>query len=189
MMPNKTYEMRNLYFLQSADRLKSVKDSVSSYSMVTLPTDWNFKPLRLDVDLMQDAFKDRADPGDTSIAEQVFGAELDKHTVTLKHAANLLAERSALHQRHLKEIDRRHIEAQEKLFGAQINHTPENAKRVLSLEGMLAQFDKERRDEEVAFWKDTVDLRQQLLESGWNYRDAHQRSVVFSDVEANHDRQ
>ena len=189
MMPNKTYELRNLYFQQNQDRLDSVVDKVSTPSMITLPPDWNFKPLRRDVDLMQDAFKDRADPAETSIAQQVFGAELGKHSVTLQHAANLLAERSALHQRHLKEIDRRHIEAQEKLFGAQINHTPENAKRVLSLEGQLAQFDKERRDEEVAFWKDTVDLRQQLLESGWNYRDAHQRSDVFSEVEAGHDRQ
>ena len=188
MMPNKTYELRKLYFQQSQDKLKSIEDKVASYSIISLPADWNFKPLQLDVNLMQDAFKDKAYPADSTIATQVFGAELKKHTVTLTHAANLLAERAALHKRHLKEIDRRHIEAQEKLFGAQINHTPENAKRVLSLEGMLAQFDKERRDEEVAFWKDTVELRQQLLESGWNYRDAHQRSLVFSDMEADHDR-
>lgn len=184
MMSNKTYELRTLYFQQKKDSLDSYEDHIHSYSMVPLPTDWNFKSLRLDVDLMQDAFKYRSDPAAASIAQQVFGSELKKHTVGLKHAAHLLSERSALHQRHLKEIDRRHIEAQEKLFGAQINHTPENAKRVLNLEGQLAQLDKERRDEEVAFWKDTVELRQQLLESGWNYRDAHQRSEVFSDVEA-----
>ena len=56
----------------------------------------------------------------------------------VRHAANLLLERSHLHQRHLKEIDRRHIEAQEKMFGAQINHTPDRTKRLSTLEGQLA---------------------------------------------------
>ena len=158
MMPNKTYELRNLYFEQYPYSRASVRDSDEQDALVMLPRDWNFKPLYQDIQQLQRAITYQPSPAEATVAQQVFGADLKKHAVGVKHAAHLLAERSSLHQRHLREIDRRHIEAQEKLFGAQINKTPENAKRVLNLEGQLAQLEKERRSEEVAFWKDTVNL-------------------------------
>lgn len=187
MMPNKTYELRNLYFKQNHYSANTLYETIDHEPMILLPRDWNFKALQMDLNMLEKNVKQNSQDSYKSVAEQVFGSELKKQYTHLKHAAHLLTERSSLHQRHLKEIDRRHIEAQEKLFGAQINKTPENAKRVLNLEGQLAQLDKERRDEEVAFWKDTVELRQQLLENSWNYRDARQRSEVFADVEAGDD--
>lgn len=182
MMPNKTYELRKLYFEQNKYRVESPYE-INNDSMILLPDDWNFKSLQLDVNMLEKNVKNHFQESYESVAEQVFGSELKKQYTQLKHAANLLIERSQLHKRHLKEIDRRHIEAQEKMFGAQINHTPDRAKRLSNLEGQCAQLEKERRDEEIAFWKDTVDLRQQLFESGWNYRDAFQRTQVFSGVE------
>ena len=182
-MPNKTYELRKLFFQQNTYSPACGK----KYSMVSLPEDWNFKPLKEDVELLDKNLK--ASPEKyQSVAQQVFGLELKKHYTHLRHIANLLTERAQLHKRHLKEIDKRHIEAQEKMFGAQINHTSDRNKRISSLEGQLAQLEKERRDEELDFWKDTVDIRQQLFENGWQYRDSLQRTQVFSDVEAHHDR-
>lgn len=183
MMPTKTYELRKLYFEQNEYSLKTPYETINDSPLISLPDDWNFKPLQADVDLLGKNIKDSTGQSYQSVAQQVFGSELKKQHTHLRHAANLLIERSDLHKRHLKEIDKRHIEAQEKLFGAQINRTPENVKRLSNLEGQLAQLDKERRDEELTFWKDTVDLRQQLFESGWNYHDALERTKVFSEVE------
>jgi hypothetical protein len=183
MMPNKTYELRKLYFEQNKYRVKSPYETINDDPMISLPDEWNFKPLQNDVNMLEKNVKDHIQKSYESVAEQVFGSELKKQYTHLKHAANLLIERSQLHKRHLKEIDKRHIEAQEKLFGVQINHAPDKVRRLSNLEGQLAQLEKERRDEELAFWKDTVDLRQQLFESGWNYRDALQRTQVFSEVE------
>lgn len=182
MMPNKTYELRKLYFEQNQYSVKPPYET-NENSLISLPDDWNFKPLQLDVNMLEKDVKDQFRDPYKSVAEQVFGSELKKQYTHLKHAANLLSERSELHQRHLKEIDQRHMEAQEKLFGVQINHAPDKGKRLSNLEGQLAQLEKERRDEELAFWKDTVDLRQQLFESGWNYRDALARTEIFSEVE------
>ena len=188
MMPNKTYELRELYFEQNKYSLQSPYETINDDPLISLPSDWNFKPLQMDVDLLEKNFKNNSESVYQSVAEKIFGTESKKQYVNLKHAANVLMERSQLHKRHLKEIDKRHIEAQEKMFGAQINHTPDKAKRLSNLEGQLAQLEKERRDEELAFWKDTVELRQQLFESGWNYRDALERTQVFSEVEVGYDR-
>ena len=183
MMPNKTYELRKLYFEQNQYSLKSPYETIDDNPMISLPSDWNFKTLQMDVDLLEKNFKSGQEDSYESVAEQIFGTESKKQYVNLKHAANVLMERSQLHKRHLKEIDKRHIEAQEKMFGAKINHSPESAKRLSNLEGQLSQLEKERRDEELAFWKDTVELREKLFENGWNYRDALQRSQIFSGVE------
>jgi hypothetical protein len=70
------------------------------------------------------------------------------------------------------------------LFGVQINNAPDKARRLSNLEGQLLQLESQRRDEELAFWKDTVDLREKLFEGAASYKDANHRYSVFSDVEA-----
>jgi hypothetical protein len=75
------------------------------------------------------------------------------------------------------------MEIQEKLFGIQINNFPDRAKRLSNLEGQLLQLEGQRRDEEIAFWKDTVELRAKLFEHAVAYKDAKQRFSILSDVE------
>ena len=77
---------------------------------------------------------------------------------------------------------------QEKLFGAKINSAADKGKRLSSLEGLLLQLESQRRDEELAFWKDTVELREKLFEGAVTYKDANHRYSVFADVEAEYGR-
>ncbi|MHC4187808.1 MAG: hypothetical protein ACYSRQ_06410, partial [Planctomycetota bacterium] len=123
-----------------------------------------------------------------SIADQVFGNQKQSEYLGLKHLANLFYERCKLHKQHIKEIDRTHIKVQENLFGVKINNSPDKVRRLSNLEGQLLQLESQRRDEELTFWKDTVELRDKLFEGASTYKDAKHRYSVFSDVEAKYDR-
>jgi len=52
----------------------------------------------------------------------------------------------------------------------------------------LLQLEQSRRDEELAFWKDTVELREKLFENSVDYRAAKHRESIFSDVETDYGR-
>ena len=185
-MPNKTYELRKLFFEQNQYSAKEAK----SYEPLLLQESFKgyFKKLKPDADLLQKALVPEKYSEESSVSEQIFGNDIKQQYTGLKHAANLFAERCQIHRNHIQEIDRRHLEAQEKLFGVKINNSSDKSKRLTSLEGQLAQLEKERREEELAFWKDTVELREKLFEGAGNYKDAKHRSQIFSDVEAEYGR-
>ena len=73
-------------------------------------------------------------------------------------------------------------------FGVKINNSPDKAKRLSNLEGQLLQLEIQRRDEQIAFWKDTVELREKLFEGAATYKDANHRYSIFSDVEEKYGR-
>jgi hypothetical protein len=122
------------------------------------------------------------------MADQVFGHQKEQQYVGLRHLSNLFLERSRLYKQHVRDIDHRHMEIQGKLFGVKINNFPDRAKRLSNLEGQLLQLEAQRRDEELAFWKDTMELRAKLFEHAAAYKDSRHRYSVFSAVEAQYDR-
>lgn len=185
-MPNKTYELRKLYFEQNQYSVKPAKPDYQS--LLQWPTKGYFETLKPDADLLQKALKPDSNIEERSVSEQIFGNEIKQQSIDLDHVANLFYERCRLHKNHISEIDRRHIEAQEKLFGVKINNSPDKAKRFSNLEGQLLQLESQRRDEELVFWKDTVELREKLFENSGDYRAAKQREFIFSDVEADYGR-
>ena len=91
-----------------------------------------------------------------------------------------------MHKQHIQDIDHTHLKVQENLFGVKINNFPDKARRLSNLEGQLLQLESQRRDEELAFWKDTVELREKLFESASDYKAISNRYSIFSDVEAKH---
>jgi hypothetical protein len=185
MMPNKTYELRELYFQQNPYTAKTEKQVPS---ILELPEAWDFEKLKPDVKLLSYALRSPG-PGkaDTPL-EQVFGSEIKRQQTIIQHIAYVFAERCQIHRNHLDEIDRRHLEIQGKRYGQEINNFPDKAKRLSSLEAMLAQLEKERRDEELAFWKDTMELREKILEGVTEYSEAKQRCQILADVEARYER-
>jgi hypothetical protein len=185
-MPNKTYELRNLYFQQNQYSVEPVESDIPLF--LQWPPNSYFERLQPDADLLQRALNPETDYKDKTVSEQIFGNEIKQQYISLKHMANLFYERCRLHKQHIQDIDHRHIEIQEKKFDAEINHTPENSKRLTNLEGQLLQLEQSRRDEELAFWKDTVELREKLFENSVDYRAAKHRESVFSDVEADYGR-
>ena len=184
MMPNTTSELRRYYLQQRQD----TTESPQSYPPPLLhwPSGAYFGQFRQDTDLLQKALDADCGQEESSVAEQVFGNQRRQEYVGLRHLANLLYERSRLHTQHIQDIDHRHIEIQEKLFGVRINNTPDKGKRQSGLESQLLQLEQQRRDEELAFWKDTVDIRQKLFETTSTYTAAKHRYSIFSGVEEEH---
>ena len=186
MMPNKTYELRNLYFQQS--RYFTNQPETSYPLLLKWPSNGYFEKFKPDADLLQKALSPLEKSATYSVADQVFGNQKQLESLGLKHLANLLYERAQLHKQHIKDIDHTHIKIQEKLFGAKINALPDKARRLSNLEGQLLQLEGQRREEELAFWKDTMELREKLFESAATYKAANHRYSIFSDVEAKYGR-
>jgi len=186
MMPNKTYELRNLYFQQSQYSAEPAKPDYPLF--LQWPDKGYFEKFKPDADLLQKALSPLEKSVTNSIADQVFGNLKRIEYLDLKHSANLFYERCRLHKQHIQEIDRRHIEIQESKFGVEINNFPDKARRQSGLESQLLQLEQEKRQEELAFWKDTVELREKLFGGASTYRDANHRYSVFADVEADYGR-
>jgi len=103
--------------------------------------------------------------------------------VNLRHAGNLFHERCRLHKQHIRDIDHRHSQILERLFLAKINSAPDSVRRLSNLENQLLQLESQRRDAELAFWKDTVELRDKLFEGAGAYKAAEHNYSVFAGVE------
>ena len=185
MMPN-TYELRKLYFEQS--QYCSKQEKADYPPLLQWPEKGYFENFKLDAKLLQKALSPVEKSANYSIADQVFGNQKQSEYLGLKHLANLFYERCNLHKQHIKEIDSTHIKVQEKLFGVKINNTADKGKRLSSLEGLLLQLESQRRDEELKFWADTVELREKLFEGATTYKDASHRYSIFSDVEEKYGR-
>jgi len=186
MMPNKTYELGNLYFQQSQ---YSTKQAQPQYPLLLQwPEKAYLESFKPDAELLQKAISPMETTSDYSLAYQVFGNQKQFEYVSLKHLANLFYERSKLHKQHIGDIDHKHIQIQEDLFGVKINNFPDRTRRLSGLEAQLLQLEQERRQEELAFWKDTAELREKMFASAALYKAAKHRYSVFSQVEGNYGR-
>jgi hypothetical protein len=182
MIYDKSAELKNLYVQHSQYSVKE-PNSISYDSLLQWPSNGYFERFEPDATLLGKVISSEERAKIYSIADQIFGNQKHLEYLGLKHLANLFYERCQLHKQHIRDIDHRHIQIQEKKFGAEINRTPENAKRLSNLEGQLLQLEQQKRDEELAFWKDTAELREKLFETAALYRAAKQRHSIFSDVE------
>jgi len=187
MPPSKQYEIVNLHIQQNQYTYAGEEKKPEFPPLLNWPVQGYFDRLKPDADLLQQALSVSRDYPSGHLSEQVFGADLKNQTLNLHHLSNLFYERSHLHQNHLADINSRHVKTQERLFGAEISHTPDRAKNIQRLEAQLMQLEQQRRDEESAFWKDTVDLRQQMFETASDYRSVRQRYAIFSDLEDGQD--
>jgi hypothetical protein len=185
-MPNKTYELRKLYFEQSQYSAQQTKPEYPL--LLRWPENQYLNQFKPDARLLQKTLSPLENSLDHNIADQVFGNQKQLEYLSLKHLSNLFYERCRLHKQHLEEIEHSHIRTQEELFGVKINNVPENARRLSNLEGQLLQLEQQRRDEELAFWKDSAELREKMFEKAGSYRSARQRYSVFSDVETHYGR-
>ena len=107
MMPNKTYELRNLYFQQSQYCSQPARPDYKP--LLQWPENGYFEKLKPDADLLQKALSPLDKLKTYSIADQVFGNQKESEYLGLKHLANLFYERCKLHKQHIKEIDSSHI--------------------------------------------------------------------------------
>lgn len=122
-------------------------------------------------------------PQDSSIAAQLFGGQRYETGLSLQHFVNLLDERARLHRRHIADINHRHMHMQGVLFGAKLHGRMDGYKNAMRLEQVLSQLDEQRRREELQFWKDTMEVREQMWVVAKEYTALRHRMALFDGLE------
>jgi hypothetical protein len=183
-----------------ASGMNGIYDSHSGYSVpeqvsylprvyrITLPEYEGFEGIQKDTATLAEMLTPVSLPGEyQSLAEQVFGSQARQQRLSMRHLANLLEERVKLHQRHLKDIAHRDMHIQERLFGAQLHWKLDGGRRATNLEKILVELDKDKRQEELALWKDTAELRTKMFELAGEYGALQHRLSLLEDVEYEED--
>lgn len=102
--------------------------------------------------------------------QKVFYHQVYQHKLTLDHFNNLVAQRQELNDKHLREIQNRHMQFQEALSITRMNKFPDWIKQATNLERVLLGLEENKRNEEIALWKDTLDLRSKAIEETRLYK-------------------
>jgi hypothetical protein len=69
--------------------------------------------------------------------------------------ANVLHERAALHQKHLRDIDWRLDECKDRLSVLKMQFPLDGGRAQQHLEKLILELERQRHEEEISFWKDT----------------------------------
>jgi len=125
-------------------------------------------------------------PESATLADQVFGRQARSERLSLEQLIHLLQERGLLHEKHLKDIQHRHMNCQEQLSIARMLIKDPDSRGQANVERLLVQLEKDKRDEESAFWKDTVSLRKEILEKAAEYKAARDRWLHLGSLEMNY---
>ncbi len=123
----------------------------------------------------------------STLADQIFGSQLRQQHAGLEHVLNLLSERSRLHKHFLQDIDSRHIQQQERLFGARLHGRLDGYRRATRIEQTLIQLEEQRRQEELRFWADSAELRDRVFELAKEYGALKTRTTLLANAESQGD--
>lgn len=183
MAYNRTAELRELYFQQSRYSPTYIEESGKPYkpygSLFQWPSNGYFD-FRNDANLLNQLLQPYPAPGSNSVAEQVFGYQGRQQKLSLKHLANILYERALLHKSHLKEINRSLMHSHEKLSLLKMHFPVDAGRSQQNLERLVLQLQQQRRDEELAFWKDSSEIRQKVFEQASEYSaTTHRKNMLY----------
>jgi plasmid replication initiation protein len=157
-------------------------------SLLQWPRNGYFDTLKPDAVLLQEALASYSGPQAATVAEQVFGNQARQQRISLKHLANILYERALLHKGHVKDIDRRLMDFQERLSIVKMHFPVDGGKTQQNLEKIIIDLEKQRHDEELGFWKDSTEVRQQLFENAATYSATQHRRQILCGVEGEYGR-
>ncbi len=122
-------------------------------------------------------------PEERTLVEQVFGNQSSQQKHLLRHGTTLLKERARLHRQHLRELDHQHRHLQRKMPVTRPYSIVDNRQKELGIERMLLQLEQQKRQLELDFWKDSMDLRDKLFETAGEYQAIRHRTYLLEDVE------
>jgi hypothetical protein len=182
MAYNKTSELRELYFQNSQYSIEKPQEP-SYESLLQWPSNGYFDRLRPDAILLRQALSSYASPEASTTAEQVFGNQARQQKIGLKHLVNILYERAVLHRSHLKDIDRRLMDCQEKLSILKMHFPVDGGRSQQNLEKLVIQLEEQHRKEELDFWKDTTEVREKLFEQANVYSATKRRKDMLYGME------
>ena len=182
MAYNKIAQPIELYFQHS--RYSDSKLENSSYeSLLQWPSKGYFDRLKADAALLKEALTSYPSPKTSTVTEQVFGNQARQERIGLKHLVNILYERALLHKNHLKDINHRLMQSQEKLSILKMHFALDGGRSQQNLEMLIIELEKQRHDEEINFWKDSTEVRQKLFEDASEYGATRRRKDMLRGVE------
>jgi len=152
-------------------------------SLLQWPRNGYFEALKPDVILLKEALASYSGPQGSTLAEQIFGGQARQQRINLRHLANILYERALLHKGHVKDIDRRLMDFQERLSIVKMHFPVDGGRTQQNLEKLIVDLEKQRHEEELGFWKDSTEVRQQLFENAATYSATRHRKDLLCDVE------
>jgi hypothetical protein len=115
-----------------------------------------------------------------SLADQVFGNQARQQKLQVMHDGSLIVARYELHKRHIRDIQHRLSELQGEISVQRMLNPTMPPK---DLEKLLVNLEAEKRDEETAFWKDTVKLRQEMFTGVREYQAMKHRTDILKSLE------
>jgi len=145
-----------------------------------------FEKFHRDAALLKEALSPSAGQRDATLAEQVFGGQARQQRIGLGHLANVLYERAMLHKKHLRDIDWHLTDCLDRLSVLKMQLPLDGGRSQQQLEKLIIELERQRHEEEIAFWKDSADIRQQLFENAATYGAARRRKDMLYGVEAEH---
>ena len=143
-----------------------------------------FEKFHRDAALLKEALSMDCGARDATLAERVFGSQARQEKIGLGHLSNILYERAVLHKKHLRDIDWRLTDCLDRLSILKMQFPLGGSRSQQHLEKLIIDLEKQRHDEEISFWKDSAEVRQQLFEGAATYSAAQRRKDMLSGVEA-----
>jgi hypothetical protein len=119
----------------------------------------------------------QVDPSD--LVSLVFANRAAQHELTSRQAASLIHERAELAKRHLADIQQRLDElAERRPLRRPYGPAAFRDRTEAELERQILDLEKQRRDVQITLWRDTLDLRKELVTERGEYR-ATRRRIDF----------
>jgi len=184
MNPYTFHKVQQAYFARS--QYEPVKPYESGDSLFQWPGNRYFQGFKADIPLLRETLTPPPQTQDypaMTLADQIFGHQKREQRVSVKHLMNLLYERSSLHYRHLRDIDDRLMDCHSRLSIARDLSPIRADLEQVNLERLIVALEKDRRKEELGFWKDGKDLREGLFEHAMEYGATARRARMLSGLE------
>ena len=113
------------------------------------------------------------------VAENVLAGQRQREAVSLRNLKTLTRARSHLLDVAVREIDEHIGEAKNWLNFARRSYSGQTPQDVSRFESTLHKLESDRRDAYLGFWKDVADLRNDLIESAFQYRASRERATLL----------
>jgi len=120
---------------------------------------------------------------ESTLAQKVFGQQMEEHKASARHLSKLLSERWDLHRTHLEELRDGISRLKNRLYLASRPYVIDHPMRQANLERNLLKLESDSRKEEIDFWKDSMEIRGKMMEVANEYRKGVNRSRFFGGGE------
>ena len=114
------------------------------------------------------------------LVSAVFANQAIKHQLTSYQTARLIHERTVLAQRHKRDLQHRLGEMFEARSLTKMLNPGDGGRRLSAVERSILDLERQDHEVELGLWKDTLQLRSQLLEERTEYQATRRRINLLS---------